>query len=435
MEYYSTKQQSPIVGLRDAVIDCMPSDGGLYMPEALPVIPKAFINNMPDMNLREIAYVTTNMFLGSDVDSATLKKIVDESMNFEVPLVRLSDRRYALELFHGPTMAFKDFGAMFMSRLVQSFNPHDGTKLNVLVATTGNTGAAVAKGFSEAPDVNVFVLYPQNHRLPDMYPRLIDVGSNVHAVEVGGSIDDCKAMVSAAFADAALREKLLLTSANSVNFARLMPQLALFFYAYAQLMSAGADASAADIALPSGNLGMLTAGLLARRAGLTCGHLIAACNANNTFDVLMKTGRLVKRPTVSTLARFMDMSMPSNLPRLMDLCDGDTSRLRGEVDSASVSDQLIEQTISCTYEMTGYQTEPHAAVGLAALDMRSDAERPGVVFATAHPALSRRTVERLTGCSVAGAKTADKATSTPTGKAVKLPATYPALRKYLLANQ
>lgn len=434
MKYYSTKNQSVPVGLRDAVIDCVSSDGGLYMPEELPLIPRAFINNMPDMSLQEIAYVTTNMFLGADMDSATLKAIVDGSMNFDVPLVRISENRYVLELFHGPTMAFKDFGAGFMSRLVQAFNRHDGTKLNVLVATTGNTGAAVASGFSNSEDVNVFILYPHNKVGHDLANRMSDVGSNVHAIEVGGSIDDCKSMVAAAFADPALRKKLLLTSANSVNFARLMPQIALFFHAFARLKSLGESPADADIALPSGNLSMLTSGLLAKRAGLDCGHLIAACNSNNAFDVFLKSGELLPRPTVSTLARFMDMSSPSNLPRIMDLCDGSIDKLRQDVGSATVVDGLIENTMRETLASTGYVADPHTAVGLAALDMRQQPERKGIVFATAHPAKSAIEVERVTGRKI---ERQQAASDNPHKKnhAARLSATYPALRKYLLSNQ
>lgn len=434
MKYYSTNNKSVSVGLRDAVIDCMSSDGGLYMPEGLPVIPRAFINNMSDMSLQEIAYVTTNMFFGADVDSVTLKEIVDGSMTFEVPLVEISDNRYVLELFHGPTMAFKDLGAGFMSRLVQAFNRHDGTKLNVLVATTGNTGAAVASGFSDSEDVNVFILYPHNRVAKDITAQMAGVGSNIHAIEVGGNIDDCKAMMASAFADVSLRQKVLLTSANSVNFARLIPQIALFFHAFACMKSIGVDPTEVDIAMPSGNLSMLTSGLLAKRAGLDCGRLIAACNSNNSFDMFLKSGCLASRPTVSTLARFMDMSSSVNLPRIMALCDGSVDRLRQDVGSATVVDALIERTMCETLSSTGYIADPHTAVGLAALDMRQQPQRKGLVFATAHPLKSADVVEKVTGRQLsrhnAGINNAQKR-----NVAAKLPATYPALRKYILSNQ
>lgn len=386
------------------------------------------------MSLQEIAYVTTNMFLGADVDSATLKEIVDGSMNFEVPLIKISDNRYVLELFHGPTMAFKDFGAGFMSRLVQAFNRHDGTKLNVLVATTGNTGAAVASGFSDSEDVNVFILYPHNRIAKDITAQMVGVGSNVHAVEVGGSIDDCKAMVASAFADTTLRNKVLLTSANSVNFARLIPQIALFFHAFARLKSKGEDPSEIDIALPSGNLSMLTSGLLAKRAGLECGRLIAACNSNNAFDVFLKSGNLTPHPTVSTMARFMDMSSPSNLPRLMALCGGSIDRLRQDVGSATVVDAMIERTMCETLASTGYLADPHTAVGLAVLDLRKQPQRKGLVFATAHPMKSADIVEKVIGRTLTQ-RHDDFNNIHKRNIAAKLPATYPALRKYILSNQ
>jgi len=434
MKYYSTKRQSRPVGLRDAVIDCIPPDGGLYMPESLPVIPRAFINNMADMSLQEIAYVTANMFLGDDVDSATLKDIVDGAMTYNAPLVKIAPKRYVLELFHGPTMAFKDFGVGFMSRLVQVFNRHDETKLNVLVATTGNTGSAVANGFSDADDVNVFILYPRLRGCKEAPVGFTATGKNIHTIEIGGSIDDCKSIVASAFADQSLRGKVLLTSANSVNFARLMPQIALFFYAEARLTAMGEDPLKTDFSLPSGNLSILTSGLLAKRAGLDCDRLIAACNANNTFDIFMRTGVLAKRTTVGTLARYMDMSMPSNLPRIMELCGGDIQKLRAEVSSATVPDNTIETVIRSTKDASGYIADPHTAVGLAALDFRRDANKSGIVFATADPQKSQSCIERICGLQPGKALKSEN-TSSRQGKTTKIAATYPAFRKYLLSNQ
>ncbi|MDE6367876.1 MAG: threonine synthase, partial [Muribaculaceae bacterium] len=330
MKYYSTSKPDIKVSMHEAVTSCIPQTGGLYMPEALPMVPGAFIHNTSDMTLQEIAYAMTDVFMGSDISSATIKKVVDDALSFDTPIVRLSDGLYVLELFHGPTNVFKDIGSRFLAGFFNSLNPHDGTKLNVLVTTAGNTGMAVAKAFAGKADMNVFILFPHGSVSRDDIAKMKSAGTNIHTLEIGGTIDDCRAIVSSAFSDKSLRENVLLTTANSTNFARLMPQVALFFYGVGHLANEGVKPAEVDIAVPSGNLGMLTSGLMAKRIGLQCNKLIAACNANNAFDRFVKTGELIPMSTVTTYARLMDMSSPSNLPRLLALSDGSLENLRSD---------------------------------------------------------------------------------------------------------
>lgn len=425
MMYYSTENPRERVTMREAVISCAPRDGGLYMPDSLPKVPRAFIHNMRDMSLREIAYATTNVFLGEDVDSATIKRVVDTSLSFEAPTVDIGDNVHIMELFHGPTRVFKDIGARFMAELFASMNPHDGTRLNVLVATNGNTGLAVADAFARKDDINVFILFPHQTLNRTTAIDLASRGDNIHAIEIAGTIDDCKSIVAAAFADRNLREEVLLSSANSTNFARLMPQVALFFYAVGQMQLRGIKSSNLTISVPSGNLGMIASGLMAKRIGLDSGRIIAACNANNAFDRYLNSGVFDPRPTIITKARLMDMASPSNLPRLIALSNGNIDSLRRDIGSAMIDDYTIMSTIRETVEKQGYLVDPHTAVGIAALNKISVGGIPGLVMATAHPD------KDLTGDTL---KIADK-NKIGTKRPDRLPPTYPAFKKYLLSKQ
>lgn len=431
MEYYDIRHTDIKVNLYRAITSCVAQDEGLYLPASLPKVPHAFVQNLKDMTLREIAYATTNVFLGEDVDSATIKKIIDNSLNFDTPMVRLSDNRYVLELFHGPTGVFKDIGARFLSGLYDAILPL-GEKLNLLVATNGNTGMAIANAFAGKSNVNVFVLAPHGAMSRQEFAKLESLGKNINAVEVGGDIDACKSMVTSAFADVKLRETLLLGSANSINFARLIPQVAIYFYAAGCLAADGVASSNVDFAVPSGNLGMLTSGYIAKKMGLGIGKMIGACNVNDTFDRYLHTGRLEPRKTIVTHAKMMDMSLPSNLPRLQALAENDIEKLRDEISSVAINDELIEKTIKDNQAAYGYLADPHAAVAMAALNRRENSERPGVAFATAHPSRSAKLLSRLTGIEVvATAPVANVSSQAPD----RLPPTYPALRKYLLSHQ
>lgn len=405
------------------------------MPLSLPKIPAAFVQNMGDMSLREIAYVTSNVFLGEDFDSSEIKRIVDNALSFDIPLVEISENRFALELFHGPTGVFKDIGTRFLAGLLEAVNRNDSRNLNVLVSTTGTTGVAVASAFGGMKGVNVYILYPYGSVSKKTASIMLASGENIHAIEVSGSIDDCKRMVSSAFRDKELRETVMLSSANSTNFARLILQLALFFYATGRMAKSIDSAHHPfDISLPSGNLGMLTAGLMAKHIGLKCGQLIGACNVNNTFDRYMKSGIVESAPTIRTMAPLMDMPDPSNLPRLMALTGGDLEKLRREVSSATIDDDLIAKTIRQTALTSGYIADPHTAVAIAALNQRDDNRRPGLVFATASPAKSANIINGIIGTELLADDSELISVSSFHQRAERLAPTYPALKKYLLSH-
>lgn len=435
MKYYSTSQPDVKVSMREAVTACVPQRGGLYMPDSLPRVPAAFVHNSGNMGLREIAYATTNVFMGSDISSAAIKAVVDNALSFDIPLVNIGDGLYVLELFHGPTNVFKDIGARFLSGFFESLNPHDGTKLNVLVSTTGNTGLAVADAFGGKEDINVFILFPHGVVSRADAIRMKAAGDNICPIEIGGTIDNCKAIVAAAFADAELREKMLITTANSTNFARLMPQVALFFYGLGRLERQGLKASETDVAVPSGNLGMLTSGLMAKRIGLQCNRLIAGCNANNSFDRFVRTGDFHHESTIATYARLMDMSSPSNMPRLMALCGGSLDQLRSDITSATVNDDQIIKTIRETFDKTGYIADPHTAVAIAALDSRVDKSRPALVMSTASPSKSPEVMKLALGENYVDNGSATDIQSLNNTRIDKLAPTYPAFKKYLLSHQ
>ena len=435
MKYYSTNHPQDIVSMQDAIIGSIPADGGLYMPLSLPKIPAAFVQNMSDMSLREIAYVTSNVFLGDDFASSEIKKIVDSTLAFDIPLVAITDNVFVLELFHGPTGVFKDIGIRFLAGLLTSIKGNNPRPLNVLVSTTGITGDAVASAFGSIEGINVFILCPHGTVSKEMTLRMLSAGNNIHVVEVSGTIDDCKAMIASAFNDVVLREDVILCSANSTNFARLIPQVALFFYAAARLAKHGNSADAFDISLPSGNLGMLTAGVMAKHIGLQCGRLIGACNSNNAFDRFMKSGVLTPAPTIRTLAPIMDMATPANLPRLMALCDGDMDRLRREVDSATVSDEQIISVIRQMALNFGYIADPHAAVALKALEKCDDNNRSGLIFATADPAKSSEIINKAVGGDLLAEGVSPIHCASGQRKPERLAPTYPAFKKYLLSHQ
>lgn len=434
MRYYNIQQPDETVSMRDTVTACMSRCCGLYMPVALPKVPRAFINNLPDMSLREIAYVTTDIFMGEDIGSAAIKRIVDDAIAFDVPVKALSGRRYVAELFHGPTGVFKDIGARFMAGLFDELLVNDGRKLNILVSTNGNTGVAVADAFAGHEHVNVFILYPRGSVTREMSERMISSHGNIHPIEVAGSIDDCKAMVADTFGDESLRDEIMISSANSTNFARLMPQVALYFYAAGRVGAIEGMSRPLSFSVPSGNLGMLVSGLMAKRIGLNVRSLIGACNANNALTRYLQTGESDGRPTVRTYARLMDMSKPSNLPRLRALCNDDMDCMRREIVSATASDELISDTVKRVFSEDAYIADPHTAVGIAGLDMQPDRREPGVVFATAAPAKSRALLYEFLG-DKAALPAADMPLHGKKAKPDRLPPTYPALRKYIRSHQ
>ncbi len=432
MRYYNINNPDATTDFQNAVTDCIGDKGGLYIPASFPVVPQAFINNMGEMSLKEIAYVTSNIFFGSDIKSETIKHIVDNAFPDDFPMMELPGNKYVFELFHGPTLTFKDIGIRFLAGLLQHLSINDRRNIKVLVSSTGNTAAAVIDAFDGLSNIDVFVLQPKKAETNTFIPHNRRASENVHMIQVDGNIDDCKTMITSAMTDAALKEKALMTSANSVNIARIIAQVAFFFYAAAKLRSKLNDISKIDFSLPSGNLSLLAAGVFAKKIGLQFGKLIAACNANNNFDIYIKTGRMSFKPTVSTPARFMDTSAPSNFPRINALYHDDIDAIRHDISSASIGNVIIDETIFAL-SRSGYIADPHTAVGIAALDRRPDNSVPGVAFATAHPKRSLDYMHKICGLTFEQYQNCVRFDN-KAHKKVILPPTYPALRKFILSH-
>lgn len=401
MKFYSTNHNCTPVGLRDAVMTGLAADGGLYMPERIPVIPRAFFNNIADMCVRDIAYVVADTLLHDDIDSAKLKAIVNETFTFDVPLVNVEPDTYSLELFHGPTLAFKDIGARFLARIISHYSTESKRHVKVIVATSGDSGGAVAAGFKDVPGLEVFILYPSG-RLSPLQRQQLDVGANnIHAIEVLGTFDDCQAIAKKAFCDADLKRHFDITSANSINVCRLTPQLFAFFHGYASLLSRQESLSAPDvvISVPSGNLGNLCAGLLAWRMGLPVKRFVVSNNTNDVTVNYLLTGNFHPRRAVRTIACAMDVGNPSNLARILDMFAGDHGLLSRLVHGYAFSDQAISTTMKEIFDRHGYLMDPHSASAFAAL--RADLQRgeQGIFLSTAHPAKFAQTVMNTTGIS------------------------------------
>lgn len=397
MKFYSTNHNSPSVGLRDAVMNGLAPDGGLYMPERIPVIPRAFFNNISQMGIRDIAYVVSDLILGTDIPSSEIRQIVNRTFAFDIPLVEVEKDIYSLELFHGPTHAFKDVGARFLARVMSHFSSA-GRKVKVVVATSGDSGGAVAAGFKDVPGVEVYILYPSG-RLTRMQRAQLDVpGGTVRAIEVLGTFDDCQRLAKQAVADNSLRKNFEITSANSINICRLLPQMFYFFYAYASLVDREENEHPeVVISVPSGNLGNLTAGLLAWRMGLPVKRFVVANNANDvTVDYLL-TGQFVPRRAVKTVACAMDVGNPSNLSRILDMFEGNFGPISRLVKGYSYSDDDILKSISDTYSSDSYLLDPHSASALAALREDMHPGEKGIFLATAHPAKFAPIVRDATG--------------------------------------
>lgn len=430
MKLYSTNRQSPTVGLREAVMTGLAPDGGLYMPERIPVIPAAFFNNISGMSVRDIAFVVADLMLGDEIDSAEIRQIVNDTFTFDIPLVKVEDNIYSLELFHGPTYAFKDVGARFLARIIGHYSSGSG-KVKVLVATSGDSGGAVAAGFKDVPGVEVYILYPSG-RLSRMQREQLDVAAGaVHPIEVLGTFDDCQRLVKEAFGDGELRSEFELTSANSINICRLLPQMFYFFHAYGVL--AGREASGMRgrvvMSIPSGNLGNLTAGLLAWRMGLPVKRFVVANNVNDvTVDYLL-TGKFIPRRAVRTVACAMDVGNPSNISRILDMFAGDHGPISRLVRGHSYSDDDILASMSLTYSADSYLLDPHGASALAALRDDIKEGETGIFLATAHPAKVAHTVCDATGVEL---KSPLRAAGTHRGQQhPRISVSYEALKKIL----
>ena len=399
MKYYSTNGKTPKVSLAEAVVKGLAADRGLFMPEHIGKMPKAFFNNISSMSLQEMSFAVAYMLFGDDIDSDDLKHIVSDTLNFDIPLVKVDDARYSLELFHGPTLAFKDVGARFMARLLGHFNRQLGEDrmVNVLVATSGDTGGAVANGFLGVPGVRVFVLYPSGKVSRIQEAQFTTLGDNITAIEVNGTFDDCQALVKSAFMDKELNSHMMLTSANSINVARFLPQMFYYFYAYAQLMKAGEDLSNIVVSVPSGNFGNITAGLIAKFMGLPVKRFIAANNRNDVVFNYLQTGVYSPKPSVATIANAMDVGDPSNFARILDLYHNSWDAIKAEISGFTYTDEQIANTLAEVYRQRGYLLDPHGAVAYRSLQEGLRPGEVGVMLETAHPAKFKSVVDNIIG--------------------------------------
>lgn len=394
MKYYSTNSNSPLSTLQNAVVKGLAPDRGLYMPEQIKKLPKEFFDNIENLSFQEIAYQVADAFFGEDIPADDLKQIVYDTLSFETPVVQVNDNIYSLELFHGPTLAFKDVGARFMARLLGYFNKEEKQLVNVLVATSGDTGSAVANGFLGVDGVHVYVLYPKGKVSPIQECQFTTLGKNITAVEVDGVFDDCQALVKSAFMDAELNAKMKLTSANSINVARFLPQAFYYFNAYAQMKRQG-KADNLVICVPSGNFGNITAGLFGWYMGLPVKRFIAANNANDIFYNYLQSGVYSPKPSVQTLANAMDVGDPSNFARILDLYGNSHADIAAHIGGATYKDEQIAETLKDVYEKTGYLLDPHGACGYRALQEQLAADEYGVFLETAHPAKFKEKVDAI----------------------------------------
>ena len=413
MKYYSTNGKAPIADLHKAVVKGLAEDRGLYMPERIKQLPKEFFDTIETKSFQEIAYTVADAFFGEDVDAASLKQIVYDTLSFDCPVEKVTDNIYSLELFHGPTLAFKDVGARFMARLLQYFIRQESSKLvNVLVATSGDTGSAVANGFLGVEGIHVYVLYPKGKVSPIQECQFTTLGKNITAIEVDGVFDDCQALVKNAFMDAELNQHMKLTSANSINVARFLPQAFYYFNAYARLKEMfNVPCSMFNnlvMCVPSGNFGNICAALFGHAMGLPVKRFIAANNANDIFYNYLQTGRYEPKASLQTLANAMDVGDPSNFARIINLYSENNKlspeetheRITSLISGATYSDDQIRQTMRQCYEETGYILDPHGACGYQAL---SDGLKPGevgVFCETAHPAKFKEKVDDILSIDV-----------------------------------
>ncbi|WJK00622.1 threonine synthase [Elizabethkingia anophelis] len=389
MKYYSTRGKHS-VNIQQAVLNGLADDGGLYMPAYIPQLPASFFENIEKKTLPEIGFEVAKLFLEDSVPDAVLKQMIDEVLNFDIPVVPIHNNIYSLELFHGPTLAFKDVGARFMARLMSYFA--EGKPMKVIAATSGDTGSAVAAGFYNVPGINVYILYPKGKVSPLQEKQLTTWGGNIKALEIEGTFDDCQALAKRLLADEELQQHQV-TSANSINIARLIPQSFYYFWAYAQLKN---ENKKIVFSVPSGNFGNLTAGLLAYKMGLPVNRFIASTNINNVVPQYLKTGTYEAKASLSTVSNAMDVGNPSNFERMKDLFQEDVTKFREIISGYYFTDEETKATVQEVYKESGYPLDPHGAVaylGLVQYQKEQQQDFNGVLLETAHPAKFIETVE------------------------------------------
>lgn len=399
MKYYSTNYKSPVVNFKEATIKGQAPDKGLYFPERIPVVPTELIENIMQYSDQDIAFRIMMPYVGDTIPGDELMQIIKETISFRIPLVKVTDDIYSLELYHGPTLAFKDVGARFMSRCLRYFVKEQAQKVTVLVATSGDTGGAVANGFYGIPGVEVVILYPSGKVSMVQEKQLTTLGSNIHALEVAGTFDDCQQMVKQAFTDHELNKHLFLTSANSINIARWLPQQLYYFLAFKQWAD---KKNPPVIAVPSGNFGNICAGILAHISGLPVQHFIAACNANDVVPSFMKTEKYDPKAAVSTISNAMDVGNPSNFVRLLEIFHHRFADLKNVLSSCSITDEETKAILKDVHKNKNYLLDPHGAVGYLALQRHLELHptQKGIVLETAHPVKFYDVVEPVIGESV-----------------------------------
>lgn len=400
MIYYNLKDHQEKIDFRNAAITGQGKDKGLFFPENIPQLDQDFIQNIDQYTQEEIAYRCMKDLVGEEIPSEILWEIVSETVNFEIPLVKINDRISVLELFHGPTLAFKDIGARFMSRCLSYFLKDQQKKVTVLVATSGDTGGAVAHGFYQVPGISVVILYPKNRVSPVQEKQLTALGANISALEVNGSFDDCQDLVKLAFADEKINENLLLTSANSINVARWLPQQIYYLLAYKQWLAQQDEKPV--ICVPSGNFGNICAGLLAHFRGLPFDHFIAACNDNHVVPEYLKTQNFQPQKAVPTLSNAMDVGNPSNFVRILELFGHQFDALQNTVSAYSINDRDTLNTITEVYQKNHYLLDPHSAVAFASLEqyLEENPGKKGFILGTAHPVKFPDAVEKAINTSI-----------------------------------
>ena len=400
MQYFSTNHQSPVVNFKQATIQGQAPDKGLYFPETIPQVDEYLIKNIEQYSNEEIAYQVMKPYVGNTIPEMELRKIVQETIHFSIPLIPITNAIASLELYHGPTLAFKDIGARFMSRCLGYFVKDMAKKVTVLVATSGDTGGAVANGFFNVPGVDVVILYPSGKVSSVQEKQLTTLGKNIYAIEVAGTFDDCQQMVKAAFTDKVLNEKLFLTSANSINVARWLPQQLYYFFAYKQWVDKN---NPPVIAVPSGNFGNICAGILAHISGLPVQHFIAACNANDVVPAYMQTQKYQPKQAIATISNAMDVGNPSNFIRILQIFNQQFAALQNKFSSVSITDEQTRATLKLVYQQHQYLLDPHGAVGYLALQQYLDTHTncKGILLETAHPVKFYDVVEPIIGKAVA----------------------------------
>jgi len=433
MLYYSTNRNSAEIDFKTAVLKGLPGDNGLYMPKQIPELPGEFIHSLPNLSFQEIAFRVANAFISDDLPEDNLKTIINEAFNFDAPLVELDNNLFSFELFHGPTLAFKDFAARFMAKLMGFYVEQSGKELTILVATSGDTGSAVASGFLNVPGIRVFLLYPSNKVSHIQEQQLTAFGNNITSLEIDGTFDDCQKITKQAFLDPELNKHFTLTSANSINIARLIPQSFYYFYAYAQARRINSEPII--ISVPSGNLGNITSGLLAKHMGLPIRKHVLSSNVNDVFLMYLKTGTFSPAPSIKTISNAMDVGNPSNFVRIQALYNSNVENLRKDVSGFSFNDSQTINAIRDVYKKYNYVMDPHGAVGYLGLQnylQQINEMANGIFIETAHPAKFLDSVENAISKKV---EMPDRLESVlhKEKKVVKLSASFSSFKEFLLS--